>query len=272
MNEYYRKRSSCQNNCGLTTKKKNLSNAFGIKHMWFTSDISWGAGRERRKRQVVTCPGAEPSCRSCLPPRRRWTRSYLSEIMTARINRRGTAFPSPLRGPVYAIKKKINTCSYDDHVVLGRQIVLHGWSLPRRGLPRSRSGESRVREFRRASRRIHGISDGRDVRAGFSSSSSAETRGLKKGGDPAPHATLTHGAVTPDPFFSYGVWQNGQVRRGGRRGEWVRGRRKERGRKRERERSLIWRLARRECRAASRCETWNKWEMSVSTSAIWRGL
>jgi len=36
---------------------------------------------------------------------------------------------------ISASRLKINTCSYDDHVVLGRQIVLHGCRSPRSALP-----------------------------------------------------------------------------------------------------------------------------------------
>lgn len=36
-------------------------------------------------RPGITCPGVEPFCRFCLPLRRRWTRSYLSEIMIVRV-------------------------------------------------------------------------------------------------------------------------------------------------------------------------------------------
>jgi len=36
---------------------------------------------------------------------------------------------------IRASRLKINTCSYDDHVVLGRQIVLHGCRSPRSALP-----------------------------------------------------------------------------------------------------------------------------------------
>ena len=80
-----------------------------------------------------TCPGEEPSCQFCSLPRQQWTRSYLIKttifiFIHPKLKLRNTFFFFIYFGSkpcLISILIKINTRAHDDHIIFGRQIVLH---------------------------------------------------------------------------------------------------------------------------------------------------